>query len=211
MFDSLIDEETNFLLYLDNVSLKNINKNVEVETNHEMNDIIDISNFNGTIHNTINPTHCVDMADYDLMNKMPETYNNHEDWIKVTRIKCWNCTLNFENTPITIPKNIQENGDMEIEGIFCSFNCAVRYINDYYHGNKLSKFYNNLLYLYFKFNKKYAVKIHKSPQRYVLKEYGGKIDNKNYQNMIVNLKKKDVIDEPNNQQHINKSSLWFDM
>ena len=46
-------------------------------------------------------------------------------------ICCWNCCHSFETAPISIPmKDVESFKLWALKGVFCSFNCAKRYIMD---------------------------------------------------------------------------------
>ena len=65
-------------------------------------------------------------------NNIPSIFNNIETWVKHSDLKCWYCHLNFELTPIFIPKLIDKSNNglsIHTKGCFCSFSCAMSYIN----------------------------------------------------------------------------------
>ena len=53
-------------------------------------------------------------------------------WPEATNIKCWWCTLSFDDVPCFIPKKMR-NGKYHVFGCFCSFNSAMAY-NLYFRG-----------------------------------------------------------------------------
>lgn len=47
-------------------------------------------------------------------------------WPEKTNIKCWWCTLSFDNVPCFVPKKMRA-GRYHVIGCYCSFNCAMAY------------------------------------------------------------------------------------
>lgn len=132
-------------------------------------------------------------------NKLPHVFINIEEWPKHTILHCWNCDLTFENIPIFIPKTseISINGVvMGREGCFCSFNCALAYINLYYHkiNDNINK--RNLLNILFKrlYNKP-PKEIIPAPSKYEMIHYGGSSTISEYREKIKKIQKISGIDD----------------
>ena len=61
-----------------------------------------------------------------------------------THIHCYWCKHSFDTNPIGCPIKFNKNNSFTTDGIFCSFNCCLSYIND----NKHKSLYNmSLTYL----------------------------------------------------------------
>jgi hypothetical protein len=92
---------------------------------------------------------------------------------------CWNCSHSFMNKYTGIPLSYKE-GIFTIYGYFCSFNCAARYIIDNYHHKNKWNIYS-LLNLYYNMSNNTIGKIIKpSPNKLVLKNFGGNISIEEY-------------------------------
>jgi hypothetical protein len=124
---------------------------------------------------------------------IPSIFRSLSTWVKKTSIKCWYCDLNFDNSPVFIPTNIDKLSkphtySIGTHGCFCSFCCAVAY-NDL-HNQKIC---NNvgktemILYLFNIFNNKTVKYIKGSPSKYIMKQYGGKVESNVYRRMIKEL------------------------
>jgi len=71
---------------------------------------------------------------------LPATYTAAA-WPKSTNLHCWSCTLDFRSVPIFVPTTITADSDsvetMGVEGCFCDFACAQRFIDREYSGQML--------------------------------------------------------------------------
>jgi hypothetical protein len=121
--------------------------------------------------------------------KMPSAFTTLNDWIKNINIRCWFCDLNFNTSPVFIPRLIEPSYDgytIGTEGCFCTFSCAMAYINIYY-----PKIYDNvrkhdmLKFLYKLFNGTKVREILASPSRYELVHYGGPLEMHQYRKKII--------------------------
>ena len=124
---------------------------------------------------------------------IPSIFRSLSTWVKQTSIKCWYCDLNFGNSPIFIPTSIDKLGksktyNIGTYGCFCSFCCAVAY-NDLHNPKICINVGKNemLLYLFNIFNNKTVKYIPRSPNKYMMKQYGGKIETLEYRQMISEL------------------------
>ena len=133
-------------------------------------------------------------TDFDLY-KIPGRFTTLDKWPKRTKIHCWYCDNNIYKIPIFIPKSMdidnKGNLSMKTYGCFCSFSCAYTHsqiilenIND-----KLSS--EKLLIKLFEifFNKKIKFLI-RSPNKYLMKRYGGSLTINEYLKLIRNNEKK---------------------
>jgi len=126
-----------------------------------------------------------------LYDSIPSVFTSIDDWPKETNLKCWKCHLNFTTMPIFIPKLIEKMYDKLIiytKGCFCSFTCAMSYIN-LYNSNICDKITEKqkLLLLYKIFYKKNIYDIKESPCIYNLEYYGGTYTEAEYKNAISDL------------------------
>lgn len=127
--------------------------------------------------------------------KLPSIFDGLGNWPKSTNIKCWNCYMNFNTLPISIPSLIEpapnEIGNiMTVKGCFCSFSCGMSYIDMKYKDIcEMFKFKENLLFLYKTINGKSTKEILKSPSIYERVEFGGSMSNIEYKNKILELNK----------------------
>ena len=99
---------------------------------------------------------------------IPKEFTTLEIWPKSTNIKCWSCTLNFSTRPIFVPgRNIKQ-----VNGNFCSFNCAAAWIN-LQTENVQWEMRQQLKELYYIFNGKRIDVILPAHDKTEMKEYGG--------------------------------------
>jgi hypothetical protein len=121
---------------------------------------------------------------------LPSTFFSLDTWIQKTNIKCWYCDLNFDNMPIFIPTNIDKIDDsnkyhISTHGCFCSFGCSISYNN--IHNQNICDRINNkemIFYLYNIFYTNLVRDIMPSPNKYIMKQYGGVVDSMVYRHMI---------------------------
>lgn len=102
------------------------------------------------------------------------------DYPRTTDIRCWWCTYNFTTVPCGIPFNYIE-GHYEVYGCFCSFNCALAYLNQ----GKFDKKNEKLAYLYLMYRKIFGKEpiINPSPPKEILTEYGGNMTIEEYREL----------------------------
>ena len=107
-----------------------------------------------------------------------DNYTNHQ-LVNSTSNKsvCWNCTHSIEEN-ISYPINYI-NGTFYMNGSFCCYSCAGRYLFDTYHGEDLFKKYS-LLNLYYNkvTNTRSRVKI--APEKIQLDIFGGTLTHQEY-------------------------------
>lgn len=92
---------------------------------------------------------------------------------------CWNCSHNID-VNISYPINYINN-IFHLNGNFCSYECAGRYIFDNYHGKDLFNKYT-LLNLFYNKNHNTCKKVKIAPEKISLKKFGGKLDYSEYIN-----------------------------
>lgn len=128
---------------------------------------------------------------------LPSTFYSVDSWVPKTNNKCWYCDLSFDNQPVFIPKNIDKlsrvkKHNISTLGCFCSFCCAMSFNNIYNPqicDNTNTK--EMILYLFHIFHPDQIIKnIPESPNKYIMKHYGGEVSTMAYRHMINDLKKK---------------------
>jgi len=129
---------------------------------------------------------------------IPSIFTSIADWPTTSNLHCWTCECTFTSRPVFIPKHIKNisNGDWDIatHGMFCSFSCAARYINDFMN----ESFYTNLYKLYDIFNNKKVSYIYPSPSRYCMKKYGGHLSEGEFIEEIQKLENMIITESVNN-------------
>jgi hypothetical protein len=124
-------------------------------------------------------------------NKIPSVFTTLDTWIEKVNIRCWFCDLNFEAQPVFIPRLIEPSADgytIGTEGCFCTFSCAMAYINLYY-----PKIYDNvrrhdmLKFLYKMFHGAKIREILASPGRHEMSQYGGSLEIYQYRTKIISI------------------------
>jgi hypothetical protein len=128
--------------------------------------------------------------------KIPPVFTSIETWPKTTNIHCWCCSIEFPTRPYFIPeriKNRKEGGvEMLTHGIFCSANCAIKYLDTEYgllngnSSNKLGKWdaYHGVKIVHRLFTSKSVEKIAPSPPKILMKQYGGELTKAQYRDLL---------------------------
>lgn len=141
-----------------------VNENPKFEQD-KIDNLISSLNINKDTPNTINIEANDSLAD------------NHMNIETTDKSLCWNCSHNIDiniSYPINYINNI-----FYLNGSFCSYECAGRYIFDNYHGKDLFDKYT-LLNLYYNKNHNTCKKIKIAPEKILLKKYGGTLDYSDY-------------------------------
>jgi hypothetical protein len=125
----------------------------------------------------------------NVYNNYNNFLNSKNDWPKQSKLHCLWCVHQFNTIPCGIPRKYI-NGKFELEGHFCSFNCAMAHLYDKNDYNKWEKI-SLLKLLYTKiFNKRFNIK--PAPKREILKIFGGILDiddfRKNFNEININYK-----------------------
>lgn len=135
----------------------------DIKINHSENIIINIKHAS------------IDDVEQVLPGYTKELYINDYSSCKL----CWNCCHEFSNQSTCIPLKYLNNV-FYIYGHFCSHECGARYIFDNFNDkNKwdiysLLNLYNNLS------NNTFNEKVKPAPNKLLLKNFGGKMDIKDY-------------------------------
>jgi hypothetical protein len=115
---------------------------------------------------------------------------DRKEWPDTSPYACWNCTETFNIPPIGIPAleaSTPYKDEYRMEGNFCSFNCAARYLFDNHKGNESQAWcvYEILNFIYNEINdnedeKDDFVQIKLAPDRLCLKKFGGNVTLEEY-------------------------------
>lgn len=115
------------------------------------------------------------LKDENNINILTEFVENKE-WLKHTNINCWWCCHIFNTVPIGIPTRFK-NGQFNLEGIFCSFNCSLAYIKDNHKKYSIDRVYPILKHMYCTLTGKSLLdKITEAPARECLTIFGGSLN-----------------------------------
>lgn len=115
---------------------------------------------------------------------LPTIFYGFETWPTSANIRCYYCDRMFDDVPVFVPKTIEpsrEGYTMATEGCFCTFNCAVSYVDLYYQNinDNLNK--KNMLKLLYKVRYgKRVSEIAPAPSKYQMLCYGGELSPTEY-------------------------------
>ena len=120
--------------------------------------------------------------------KIPFHFTTVKEWPLKTNLRCWSCPFTFDGPPRFVPKFIREDKDGNIhagvEGNFCTFNCAARYVDTTYPSSafpaKHWRMRDNLCFVYHLFTGHFTSHIEPAPPKTDLLEYGGKLTQENF-------------------------------
>lgn len=113
-------------------------------------------------------------VEYDELHKI---FRDPVSWPSINNLLCWHCSLPFDSIPVFVPKIIEPRNNssiMNCEGNFCSFNCAVSFINlNYPNVNDNIEAKNKLKFLYHTMFGRSVKEIPPMPPKYLMRHYGG--------------------------------------
>ena len=120
----------------------------------------------------------LDPLPYD---KIPVVFTGLDDWPSSTNLLCWACPFSFDGPPRFAPTYIRqgERGRTEVgvEGNFCTFNCAARYIDTMYppqaFPQKHWRMTDNLCTVYQMFTGRRVSHVPAAPSKTELRMFGG--------------------------------------
>lgn len=113
--------------------------------------------------------------------KLPKKFISLKEWTKYIDVDCWHCSLNLQKTriPVALPLNYTKSSNqliMDVEGIFCSFPCAMAYAKSKYNTLSKIKESSDLLCTLFRyFYSEIIYSIPCAPKRQEMKQYCGSI------------------------------------
>jgi hypothetical protein len=118
-----------------------------------------------------------DSSSFKEYDELPTVFRSLGEWNAETNLRCWHCDLGFSETPVFVPKTIEPKDGgvvMLTEGNFCSFPCAVTWINlQYSNLNDQIEAKGKLCYLYSLYHGESVREIAPMPPKYEMKQYGG--------------------------------------
>ena len=104
--------------------------------------------------------------------------NYFQEYNSSNNKKCWNCSYNIDGEIYSYPINYLNNL-FKINGNFCCYQCAARYIYENYNDKEfLDKYYLLNFYVNIKYNKLDKIKIPYSKLRLI--DYGGDLTKQEY-------------------------------
>jgi len=113
--------------------------------------------------------------------------NESETWPEKSPYACWNCTEKFTETPIGIPaltSSTPYKDEYHLEGNFCSFNCAARYLFDNNKGTESQTIWTVFEIMNFIYNEindcDDFIRIKLAPEPLCLKKFGGNLTLEEY-------------------------------
>jgi hypothetical protein len=155
------------------------------------------SNFDRLKANDTNEFQRFIQKEIKKFDKFPLTIASIEDWPKKINLLCWNCTLKIHDRPWPIPSGIDTycNNDsvvstlnlpqkktireknknlmIGVDGIACSFACAITYVRMYDDYSKRQNLENTLKFIYRLLFNKTVLLIQTGPTKNQLLQYGG--------------------------------------
>jgi len=118
---------------------------------------------------------------YKRVSLILPTFTN--GWPEVSNYACWNCTEKFDSSPVGLP-TIHENRrtvEYRLEGNFCSYPCAARYLFDRENDTVLYQRYDLLNLLYTQVtDSKFPQVVPVAPPVLALKKFGGRLSIEEY-------------------------------
>jgi hypothetical protein len=120
--------------------------------------------------------------------KIPAVFTSVEEWPFSTNLRCWSCTFTFDGPPCFVPTFVRTGSDdrveVGVEGNFCTFNCAARYIDDTYppqaYAAKHWRMQDILCLVYFYFKGHRVRHIKPAPRKTELIGFGGDLDEEDF-------------------------------
>lgn len=114
---------------------------------------------------------------------IPLIFNGLDKWPEKTNLLCWSCGRGIAGRPAFMPTHLQESeGRLQstVRGIFCTFNCVARFIEDTTSGEDMRVRLDMLSYIYSIFNGKYIPRIPPARPRFDMQQYGGVLTEAEY-------------------------------
>ncbi len=142
--ENLIEKNTDSNISIDNIKSKRINEIENIKKNLKK--------------NSLSKT----LIQFEEANKI-------DSWPEQTRVACWWCTYQFDNTPCALPINYSNN-KYNVMGVFCSPECAAAYNFNTINNTNVWEKYSLLNLLY---GNIYKQNIKIAPPRTTLKKFGG--------------------------------------
>ena len=105
-------------------------------------------------------------------------------WPERSSYACWNCTEKFDTYPVGLPTLYENHKKVEyrLEGNFCGYSCAARYLFDRESGTDLWQRYDLLNVIYRQLCPDVSENIALAPPYLSLKKFGGQLSIEDYRN-----------------------------
>lgn len=148
-------------------------------------------------------TQQVAKTEIEKFDKIPTIFTDITLWPKTTNLHCWFCSRQIKSMPVFIPSSIepvsegkagvkmqerkshQKTYSMNVDGIFCWFNCAQAYIDDSATTLEIKQNRTMMLRFLFRvFTGKSIEYIKPAPPKTKLEQYGGIYTQQEYQKQI---------------------------
>lgn len=108
---------------------------------------------------------------------IPDKFMGLDTWITSTDILCYHCCLSHEHPPIFVTRYFKTTNVGVViyieKRLFCSFPCAMKYIEETYTGNVLYEKTEHLRYTYQVFTDSEIDYISRAPNREEIDIFGG--------------------------------------
>lgn len=116
-------------------------------------------------------------SEKNIIHKLPDKFYDKSKWCKTTKLKCLYDGFTFNEVPIFIPIIINIDDSMTTYGCFCSFPCAVKWLETEgeFDSDKKSELKKNMLILYKALHNKKPEFILSAENKMYIKEYGGSL------------------------------------
>ena len=127
---------------------------------------------------------------------IPRIFTSIETWPQTTNLRCWSCAFTFESRPCFIPTFIRKGKksgiEIGVEGNFCSFNCAARYMIMVYppqgaFADKHWNVRNNLHIVCSMFAGHPVTHITPAPHMTAFREFGGEMSKEEFRFLLQEL------------------------
>lgn len=184
-------KKRNNLLFIKNVSISDFFDTESIQENRLLDEIKEnnsLSIIDEENNIKLNNISLKDYVNFDLY-KIPGRFSTLEKWPKKTKIHCWYCDNPIFKIPIFIPKSMDLNNDgefsMKTHGFFCSFSCAYTYSTKR-NTNSEQKLSDEklLIKLFHIMNGKNIKYLTISPNKYLMKRYGGNLSKNEYTKLL---------------------------
>lgn len=141
--------------------------------------------------NNVNIKKIVDRTSIALNNIREIKFKNKKQWVdayKDKQIRCWHCTLAFNNAPMFIPMRVrdtQKGEEFDTHGLFCDFPCTYSFIRskaEFLIDKSISDKIMMLKMLYKIIHGRKVDEFLIAPNPYDMIIYGGEIEMNEYRN-----------------------------
>jgi len=189
--------ELNYMIYNTKQEVINIMENKTKDTTNDNTSNDNTSNNN--IHDTNNTSYINETDNIKIIwNKLEKLSNNlHINNISNKKCACFQCTCDFDNVPIYIPK-YELNNTYHVYGCFCSPECACAYLMNDKSIDSTTRFerYQLLNYIYCKiYNYNKNIKPAPSPY-YMLDKFYGNLSIQEYRKLLKNERLLLIVEKP---------------